>query len=96
MSKAMVLEGTRMKCPKCGGTSSLYRPELLPILQPIQVDEDGRWDWHQTDMHSTWPDGETVRDEDFEVEWYCRDCMVHFDAPNVKNISEEDEEETSA
>lgn len=93
--EAMVLLGTKMKCPKCEGTDNLYRPEVMPILTPIRVEEDGSWDWAD-EMHSTWPDYQTERDPDVEAEWYCRNCMVHFDAPNVKNISEEDDaEETS-
>lgn len=89
--ETMVLEGTKMKCPKCGDTKNLYRPEMMPILTPIQVLDDGSWDWAD-ELHSTWPDYETVKDPDFETEWYCRSCMTHFDAPDVLNVGQEPEE----
>jgi len=91
----MSLKGTDMKCPKCGGTDNLYRPELLPILTPIEVMDNGAWDWADN-MYSTWPDGETVRDEEFKEEWYCRTCTTHFDAPDVKNYNEVEDEEISS
>ena len=90
--KKFVQEGKKLACPVCGSDEDIYRPEIMPILTPVKVDEDGRWDWAD-ELYSTWPEMISEKDPDFEEEWYCRDCGIHFDAPNVKNVSEEDDNE---
>lgn len=78
-----VLEGTRMKCPKCGGTENLSRNEVVLCSALIDVHENGRWSWNgETKVH--WDTQEYRKEIQDEAEWRCRDCDIDFEAPDIK------------
>lgn len=83
-SEKYILDGTAMKCPKCGGTDNLSRNEHVACSTAIVVDEKGRWDWSQTRETKVHWDTSDYHERLGERQWWCGNCNIEFDAPNVE------------
>jgi len=79
-NEVMVLKGTEMKCPKCGTKDRIGRNESVLCTTPVEVNPDGTWFWSDRETKIHW---DTSEQNESEPEWWCGNCNIPFEAPEV-------------
>lgn len=82
LKEPLVLHGIDMMCPKCKGTDNLWRNEHVLRSVGIRPLEEGGFDWNDLD-DVCW---DTSCHNPEEPEFFCRDCDMYFDAPDIAEL----------